>query len=341
MLRCAPLLIGLLTTFGACAAEPVKVRMGVVGASADVVFWSGVERGYFAKEGVDLEIVKFDSAARMMAPLGSGELQISAGGVSAGFFNAIARGIDMKIVADKTQTVPGLGTQSLVVRKDLIESGRYRALADLRGMKVASPAPGSASMTIMTKMLARGGLTIKDVDSVFLAVPQMTAAFTNKALDAAVPLEPGVSQALQTGLVQRVIEDYDVYPEHQIAVLFYSGRFIRDNRAAGVGFLQAYLRSVRDLNTALQDGRLTGQGSDDLIQVLTRFGPSQSPEFYRTFRLGFSHPDAKLHMPSLAEDLQIFKAEGLIEGEVSLEKAVDQSLLEEALRKVGPYRPAR
>ena len=341
MLRIAPLLLALVTSFAACAAEPVKVRMGVVGASADVVFWSGVERGYFAREGVDLEIVKFDSAARMMAPLGGGELQISAGGVSAGFFNAIARGIDMKIVADKTQTVPGLGTQSLVVRKDLIESGRFKTIADLRGMKVASPAPGSASMTIMTKMLARGGLTIKDIDSAFLAVPQMTAAFTNKALDAAVPLEPGVSQALQTGLVQRVIEDYDVYPEHQIAVLFYSGRFIRDNRAAGVGFLRAYLRSVRDLNIALRDGFLNGPGSDELIKVLIRFGPSQSPDFYRSFKLGFSHPDGKLHMPSLAEDLQIFRSEGLIEGEVTLERAVDQSLLEEALREVGPFKPER
>ncbi len=340
MLRLVTLL-ALLTAFTASAAEQTKVRMGVVGASADVVFWSGVERGYFAKEGVDLEIVKFDSAARMMAPLGNGELQISAGGVSAGFFNAIARGIDIKIVADKTQTVPGLGTQSLVVRKDLIESGRFKTLADLRGMKVASPAPGSASMTIMTKMLARGGLTNKDVDSVFLAVPQMAAAFTNKALDAAVPLEPGVSQALQTGLVQRVIEDYDVYPEHQIAVIFYSGRFIRDNRAAGVGFLRAYLRSVRDLNMALQDGRLTGPGSDDLINVLTRFGPSQALEFYRTFRLGFSHPDGKLHLPSLSEDLQIFRDEGLIEGEVTLDRAVDQSLLEEALREAGLYKPTR
>ena len=339
MSRLAALIALVLFCGTANAADLTTVHMGVVGASADVVFWSGVEKGYFAQEGVDLQIVKFDSAARMMAPRGGGDLQVSAGGVSAGFFNAVARGIDIKIVADKTQTIPGLGTQSLVVRKDLIASGRYKTLADLRGMKVASPAPGSASMTIMTKMLARGGLTTKDIDSVFLAVPQMTAAFTNKALDAAVPLEPGVSQAVQTGLVERVIEDYDVYPEHQIAVIFFSGRFIRDNRKAAVGFMRAYLRSVRDLNVALQDGRLIGPGSQALIDVLVRFGPSQDPAFYRSFRLGFSHPDGKLHLPSLQEDLQIFKAEGLIEGEVSLDKAVDQSLLQEALRDVGPYQP--
>jgi NitT/TauT family transport system substrate-binding protein len=341
MSRLLALIAFLLSNSVVLANDLTPVRMGVVGASADVVFWAGVEKGYFAKEGIDLQIIKFDSAARMMAPLGGGDLQISAGGVSAGFFNAVARGIDIKIVADKTQTVPGLGTQSLVVRKDLIESGRYKTLADLKGLKVASPAPGSASMTIMTKMLARGGLTIKDINSVFLAVPQMTAAFTNKGLDAAVPLEPGVSQAVQTGLVERVIEDYDVYPEHQIAVIFYSSRFIRDHRKAAVGFMRAYLRSVRDLNEALQDGRLTGPGSQALIDVLTRYGPSQDPRFYQSFRLGFSHPDGKLHLPSLQEDLEIFKAEGLIEGEVSLDKAIDLSVIAEALKDVGLYHASK
>ena len=324
----------------AAAADLTRVKMGVVGASADVVFWAAFERGYFKEEGIDLEIVKFDSAARTIAPLGNGDLQISAGGISAGFFNAVARGIDIKIVADKTQTIPGLGTQSLLVRKDHLDSGRYKSIADLRGMKVASPAPGSASTTILTKMLAKGGLTTKDIEMVSLAVPQMTTAFANKALDAAVPLEPGVSLATQTGFAQRVMEDYDVYPEHQIAVLFYSGKFIRDNRKAGVGFLRAYLRSVREFNEALDKGRFAGPKAEAFIEVLTRRGPSQDPAFYRSFTLGFSHPDGKLHLPSLSEDLAIFRDEGLIEGEVTVGKAVDSSLLDEAIQQVGPYRPA-
>ncbi len=322
------------------AAEPVKLKMGIVGAAADVVFWAAKERGYFRREGIDLEFVKFDSGPRMMAPMGTGELDIAAAGHSAGFFNAVARGIGMKIVADKTQTLPGFGTQSLLVRRDHVESGRYKTLADLKGMRFASPAPGASAMTVLTKMLAKGGLTMKDIDPVFMGLPQMATAFSNKALDAALPNEPGVSLAMRTGVVERVLEDYDVYPEHQIAVIFYSSQFMRDNKEAAFGFLRAYLRGVRDYNDALVNGRLAGVKGDALIEVLTRNGPSNDPAFYRSSAFGFCHPDGKLHLPSLEEDLKIFTDEGLIEGNVALAQAVDTSFIEAALKQAGPYKPA-
>lgn len=323
------------------AADPVKVKMGIIGAAADVVFWAGRERGHFRAEGVDLEIIKFDAGARMMAPLGTGELDVAAGGHSAGFFNSVARGVDVKIVSDKSQTIPGIGTQSLLVRKDHIESGRYKSIADLKGMKVASPAPGASATTVLTKMLARGGITIKDIEPVYMGIPQMAAALANKALDAALPNEPGVSLAMRTGAVQRVLEDYDVYPEHQIAVIFYSGRIMKEKREAAMGFMRAYLRSVREYNDGLVNGRLTGPKGDALIEVLTRNGPSNDPGFYRSFALGFSHPDGTLHIPSLEEDVRIFRGEGLIEGAVDVARAIDTSFLDAALRALGPYQPAR
>ena len=338
-LKSISLSIAILLAGQAQAADPVKVKMGIVGAAADVVFWAGKERGYFRQEGLDLEFVKFDSGPRMMAPLGTGELDIVAAGHSAGFFNAVARGVGMKIVADKTQTLPGFGTQSLLVRRDHIESGRYKTLADLKGMRFASPAPGASAMTVLTKMLARGGLTMRDIDPVSMGLPQMATALTNKAIDAALPNEPGVTLAMRTGLVERVLEDYDVYPEHQIAVIFYSSQFMRDKKEAASGFLRAYLRGVRDYNDALVNGRLAGPKGDALVEVLTRNGPSTDPAFYRSFAFGFCHPDGKLHLPSLEEDLKIFRDEGLIEGNVTLAQAIDTSFIEAALKQAGPYKP--
>ena len=39
-------------SFPATAADLTRVKMGVVGASADVVFWAAFERGYFKEEGI-------------------------------------------------------------------------------------------------------------------------------------------------------------------------------------------------------------------------------------------------------------------------------------------------
>ena len=51
----------------------------------------------------------------------------------------IARGINMKIVADRASDPPGYGFNVLIVRKDLVTSGRYKTPADLKGMKFGEP----------------------------------------------------------------------------------------------------------------------------------------------------------------------------------------------------------
>ncbi|WP_281032743.1 hypothetical protein [Phyllobacterium bourgognense] len=40
----------------------------------------------------------------------------------------MARGIGIKVVADKGSTPPGYGYQPLLVRKDPVESGKYKSL---------------------------------------------------------------------------------------------------------------------------------------------------------------------------------------------------------------------
>ena len=61
----------------------------------------GIEKGYFAEEGIAIEATRFDSSAQMVAPLGTGQLDVAGGSIGAGLFNAMARDVAFKIVADK------------------------------------------------------------------------------------------------------------------------------------------------------------------------------------------------------------------------------------------------
>ena len=131
--------------WGAAAAQPLaKVKVAVTNSATDVGFFIAHKKGYYAREGIDAEFVVFDSAARMIAPLASGELDVGAGGISAGLYNAVARGIDIRMVADKNSTPPGRASTKLLIRKELIDSGRYRTLPDIKGMKLANSAPGGS-----------------------------------------------------------------------------------------------------------------------------------------------------------------------------------------------------
>ena len=126
-LRAKALLASLIvmSTF-ATVSQAETVRIGIVGASSDAPFFIADAKGYFSAEGLTVELMPFDSGAKMVAPLGTGDLDAGGGAVSVGLYNAVKRGVGLKIVADKVHYGPGYGFASLLVRKALVESGKFR-----------------------------------------------------------------------------------------------------------------------------------------------------------------------------------------------------------------------
>src|SRR6266542_6644056 len=247
------------------ASAQEKVRVGIVNSSSDAGFLVAEKKGYFKQEGLEAEFTPFDSAARMIAPLGAGQLDVGGGSPSAGLYNAVGRGIDIKIVADKGSTPPGYGFQPLLVRKDLVDSGRFKSLADLKGMKIAGSAPGSASTSTLNEALKKVGLKYHDVERVFLAFPQHVIALQNKAVDASMTTEPSATRAIKSGAAVRIMGDDEIYPNHQLAVVLYAGDFIKNQPDAAKRFMRAYIRAVRDYNDALSSGKIAGPNADEVI----------------------------------------------------------------------------
>ncbi len=320
------------------AAAPVAVRIGLANASSDVGFFIADKKGYFKQEGLDVTFFPFDSGAKMVAPLGNGQLEVGAGSPSAGLYNAIARGIDIKIVADKGSTPPGYGYQPLLVRKDLVDSGRYKTLKDLKGMKIAGSAVGSASTSTLNEALKTAGLKPADVERVFLGFPQHVIALQNKAVDAAMTTEPSATKAVQAGVAVRIMGDDVIYPNHQLAVVLYSGDFIKKNPDAAKRFMRAYLRAVRDYNDGLKDGKIAGPNADEVVAILTEYTAIKDAALYRTISPQGCNPDGHVHEASLKNDLQYYKDEGQIKGNVTVDQALDNSFVEAALKDLGLYK---
>jgi len=58
---------------------------------------------------------------------------------------------------------------------------------------------------------------------------------------------------------------------------------------------------------------------------------------WRSFVFSACNPNGELHIPSMKDDLQVWRAQGLIEVPVEVEKALDLSYVEWALKELGPY----
>ncbi len=274
----------------------------------------------------------------MIAPLASGDLDAGSGGVSAGLFNAVGRGIGLKIVASKNSASPGRGIQPLLVRKQLVDSGRFKTLADLKGLKISTAAPGTSASTNLFKALQLGGLKITDVEQVYMGFPQQAVALMNNVIDAAFTAEPSATQVIASGAAVRVMGDDEIFPNHQLAVVLFSSQFIAKKNAAAQGYMRAYLRAARFYNDGVVSGRFAGPRGEEVLAILSESIPLRNNDLYRTMVAADCDPDGALNLASLREDLEFFRASGLIKGETSVKLAEDTSFIEAAVRQMGPYK---
>ncbi len=320
-------------------AHAAPVRVGTTNSSSDAPLFIADAKGYFKAEGLEVEFTSFDSAAKMIAPLGTGQLEVGAGAPAAGFFNAVARGLDVRMVADKGSMPPGYGYLSLLVRKDLVDSGKVKSFADLKGLKIALPAQGTTTDATLNEALKKGGLKWTDIDVVYMGFPQHVLAFQNKAIDASVTTEPSATRSEQLGVAVRYGPGDVIYPNQQVAVILYGGKFIKEQPDVGRRFMKAYIRGVRDYNDALKGGKLAGPNAPEIIDILTKATNIKDPKVYASITPNGVNPEGKLGEASLRHDLQFFRDRGLIEGNVTVEQVTDTSFVNAALKELGPYKP--
>ena len=335
------LLGGLLVQGPVSALAADQVRIGIARTMSDVGYYVADAKGYFRDEGIEVTMTPFNSAAQMMAPLGTGELDVAGGTVSAGFYNSVGRGIATKIVADQSSMKPGYGYSSLMVRKDLVDSGRYKTLADLKGMKVAIGAPGTGTASALNETLKMGGLKYSDVEVVYLGFPEHLPAFLNKGIDAAISNEPTMTLEIEQGAAVRIVGNDTTYPDQQTAVVFYSERFARDRRELAERFMRAYLRGIRLYSDALKDGRLAGPAAGEIIPILAKYTSIKDEAMLRRIIPSAVNPNGEVNIAGLRHDLAFFRELGLIESkDVSADGVVDGSFVKAAVGKLGAYRPA-
>jgi NitT/TauT family transport system substrate-binding protein len=321
-------------------AQQAEVSVGIASASSDAPIFIADKKGYFQDEGIKVKTVTFSSATYMVAPLGAGQLDVGGGAPSAGLYNAVARGIKLKIVADKASSQPGYGVNQILVRKDLVDSGQYKSPKDLKGKKLALAGTGVSSMTTLNETIKPFGVKYSEVEILDLAFPQHVVALRNKAIDASITTDPSATLAIREGVAVKIKTDDAVIPKHQIAVLLYSEDFALRRPEVAKRFMRAYLKAVRFYNGALSGGRFAGPNGAEVIAILTEATPIKDAAVFRAITPNGCDPDGRVHVPSLKNDLEFYKEQGMINGAVSVEQVLDPSFVEAALKELGPYRSA-
>ncbi len=311
---------------------PVPVKVGTLGIGSEAAIYIAYERGYFRDEGLEVELIHFARGSEQMAPLATGELHFGSGSPDPSLFNAAARGIGVKIVGINAVVNQDYNATHLVIRKDLIDRGRYRDLHDLRGMTLAVSGAGSVAQIYLEHILARGGLTRDDVTETVVPFPDMLAGLANRGVDAAWITEPYLNVAESEGLAQRVIGMADVYRGLIVQALLLSPVFARDQPEAARRFVTAHLRGARDY----YHGMIRGEGKDAIIQILTKHTNIKDPAQYARIGTHGVAVNGEIDEQILSDMQDYFVRYGTQQQKVDVMQVVDLSYLNYALARLGP-----
>ena len=309
------------------------VSVGHLQVADAAPLWIAKANGYYRDVGLNVALTPFDSGADMIAPLGTGQLDIGAGSPSAGLYNAVARGVDLKIVADTA-----IGAGKVVVRKALVDSGRYSGPASLRGMRLAQPAKGVVTNAIAAVFLKTGGLDYAtDVNTIYLGFPQQVAALENGAIDFTVTPEPLATIERNRGVGTIVATQDQFYPDEEIAVILYGGAFVRNRPDVARRFMVAYVRGLRFYRGALKGGRFAGPNAEAVIAIIAA-NLKTDPVLLRQITPNDVNPNARINLPSLARDYNLYRSWGYIPTPISLPTLVDMQYVDHSIQVLGAVR---
>lgn len=260
-------------------------------------------KGYFAANGlkVALQTVKAGQDAIPLAASGKADAVVA--GFSAGMFNALHTGLDIKVVGSMGMSTgdPKASPTALEVSKKLVDAGTVKTAADLRGHSVAlSGGPGGAGGYQLGVTLAGAGLTLKDVRIVNLGFPDMEPAIANGSVDAALPPAPFTTKMERSGVAVPIA----VPPAGTVASgMIFGGKFAGTDRAQK--FFDALVRGAADLQGP-------GAKSEQNLKILAD-ATGQDLAVLRQVPFYTWRPDLAPIVEQLAQMQRVYSAAGLLD----------------------------
>lgn len=308
-----------------------KVTIAHIPEMNAATLYVALGKGYFANEGIDVDLKRVNSSVEAAAFLAQGQVDLGSVGLAAGTFNGFNRGFDMRIAA----TAAAWGKEhsvAVIGNAERFRSGEIKDLRDLKGRRVSAPGGASAgSGYILHKALQTVGLTIKDVTVVNLGGSDMPVAIKNKAVDAGLASIPYTTLAVSEGWGVPLIQNFE--PGLAATEFVYAGAFIRDRSAAGVKVMKALIRGARDL----QPGKVFA--AENLAIFSKYLGVADSvitqgkPLVY--------DPNMGVRRHTIEDSEHFFREYGFSDYEqpIDLDKIIDASLQRQALAALGQAKP--
>src|SRR5688500_16357806 len=221
-------------SFAAAAPTPIRLLYPSF-AGSWATAWIAKEAGYFAKEGLDVELIRVGGSTRMVAAMLGGSAPIIQAGAAAAVAAAAAGG-DVVII----------GATGTVSPFRLMARPEIKQPSDLRGKKAGITTFGSTSDQDVRIALKQFNLDpSKDVALLtFGAQPEAVAAFMSGMVQVAALSYPRYPKAVKSGM-RELVNFADLGVEDINGTVITTRAFIIQQRDTALRFMRAFTRGMQ------------------------------------------------------------------------------------------------
>jgi NitT/TauT family transport system substrate-binding protein len=306
--------------------SPARAESIKVGLSKQIGFPGvpiGIERGYFKEQGLDVEMVFFDSAQPAAVAVASGDLDFGTVGMSAAFFALAAQG-QLKLIASSGGNAPGFFNLAFIGSNKAWDAG-LKSVADIKGHSIAISQIGTALHYTVGEAARYYGFSIDEVAVKPLqSTSNCLAAVTGGTVDASVV--PGVTVAgpVSRGEFHLLAWAGDIAPIPAGNAVFTSTKHANDDGDLVKRFLIAYRHGTRDFADAFigPDGKhRDSPDAPAVLAIMSKFTGAPAAMIAKT--IAFVEPQSRIDKASIVDQIAWYKSQNLLKSNVSADEIID------------------
>jgi NitT/TauT family transport system substrate-binding protein len=312
---------GLCNTSDARADDHIKV-----GLSKQIGFPGvpvGIERCYFKAQGIDVEMVFFDSAQPAAVAVASGDIDFGTVGMSTAFFALAAQG-QLRLIASSGGNAPGYFNLAFIVSNKAWDAG-LKSVADLKGHSIAISQVGTALHYTVGEAARHYGFPIEDVAVKPLqSTSNCLAAVTGGTVDTAVV--PGVTVAGPVGRGEFRLLAWagDIAPIPAGNAVFTSTKHANDDPDLVKRFLIAYRHGSHDFADAFigPDGKhRESPDAPAILDIMSKFTGAPAAVIAKT--IAYVEPEGRIDRDSIVDQIAWYKSQNLLKANVTADAIID------------------
>ena len=242
-------------------------RMGYLqGDLHQLACWVALEKGFFKKENVAVEIAgTFKAGPEEMTGFASGSLDVGYVGEAPATMAVANKMADVVVLAQVNTE-----GSAIVVRK----ASDIDAVTDLTGKTVAVPGFAQVQDFLLRKAFATHGVDAGKVNVIVLKPPEMIEALRTSQIDAFIAWEPYIAKAVTLGAGRVLINSSQIWPAHPCCVLIADAGLLKTNPDQIKGIVRAHVSATdfihRNREEAVKIGKKYTGMDENTIRMAMR-----------------------------------------------------------------------